>query len=196
MDGVPTVKLNRVFGWSSSGPVRGSVNDQFHRVEYQSKFVAVDFFRSLGSIPIGVLNRDWHYSEDGRQSACALGGDFTDEQRKAFWITFARSATTKLKDWSFEEEVRLIQHGFGSEFSELSLRLATYEFADLEGIIFGMNAKEEDRLKMMGIIDKKCVEHQRDDFKFYQAYYSPISGRIEAAELGLLKVSLDKTEAG
>lgn len=192
--GKPCLKLNRVNGWGSSGPVRRNVKNPLLPVEYQSKFVAIDFFRSLGSIPIPVLHRDWHRSEDGRVSLCDFGGDFTEEQRKEFWKTFETSATTKLKDWAYEEEYRLVNFGYVVDYSDPKLRIANYEFSDLEGIIFGMNARDEDKLAIMKIIDEKCAEHKRDDFKLYQAYYSHATGRIETTELQLLKMSLDKKD--
>jgi hypothetical protein len=194
-EGRPTLNLNRVCGWSApGGPVRGNVQDPLHQVEYQSKFVSIDFFRSLGGISAPILNRDWHYSEDGHPSVCATAGHFTDEKRQVFWREFERSTTTKLIDWAYEEEYRLIQYGLSEDYSDPMLRTAEYEFEDLEGIIFGINTKEEDKLSIMKIIDDKCLEHQRSDFKFYQAYYSPATGSIEVAELGLLKISTTSTQ--
>lgn len=193
-DGRLMLKLNRVCGWGTGGPSRGDVQQPLLPVEYQSKFVAIDFFRSLGSIPIPVVNRDWHRSEDGRVSICDFGGDFTEERRREFWKTFEASATTKLEDWAYEQEYRIVHFGYSIDYSDPKLRVAHYEFLDLEGIIFGINTKDEDKLAIMKIIDEKCSEHQRDDFKFYQAYYSHATGQIETQELRHLKVSLDKQD--
>jgi hypothetical protein len=191
--GHSTMTLNRICGWSSSeGPVRRKVSDRFVAVQYRSDFVSIDFFRSLGRLPIPIINRDWHTAEDGVRSVCALTGDFTPEQHERFWQQFVRSAAIKLSDWAYEEEYRLIVHGLMDDYEEPALRVATYDFSDLEGIIFGMNTKEEDKLSIMRIIDEKCLEHRREDFKFYQAYYAPEKACIEVAELGLLKVSLDQ----
>lgn len=189
-----SLKLNRVCGWGTSGASRGDVQQPLLPVVYQSKFVAIDFFRSLGNIPIPILNRDWHRSEDGRVSVCDFGGDFTDERRREFWKTFETSATTKLNDWSYEQEYRILHFGYTIDYSDPKLRVAHYEFSDLEGIIFGMNTKDEDKLAVMKIIDEKCVQNNRDDFKFYQAYYSHATGRIETQELRHLSVSLDKKD--
>jgi hypothetical protein len=183
-----------VCGWGTGGPSRGDVQQPLLPVEYQSKFVAIDFFRSLGSIPIPVVNRDWHRSEDGRVSVCDFGGDFTDERRAEFWKTFQVSATTKLKDWAYEQEYRIVHFGYSIDYSDPKLRIAHYDFSDLEGIIFGINTKDEDKLAIMKIIDEKCVAHNRDDFKLYQAYYSHATGKIETQELRHLKVSLDKKD--
>jgi hypothetical protein len=193
-EGRLSLKLNRVCGWGSAGPSRGAVQQSLVPVEYKSKFVTVDFFRSLGSIPIMVLNRDWYRSKDGRVSVCDFGGDFSDERRKEFWDAFERSASIKLSDWAYEQEYRFIHFGHVIDYSDPKLRVANYDFVDLEGIIFGMNTREEDKLAIMKVIEQKCVENKRDDFKFYQAYYSSATGRIETAELGLLKVSLDKKD--
>lgn len=187
------LKINRVCGRNSvSGPVRSVVQHPLLPVVYQSKFVAIDFFRSLGSLSAPVLNRDWHRSQDGRVSICDFGGDFPEEKRSAFWKDFEVGATTKLNDWWYEQEYRLVLHGNVLDFSEPASRVANYDFADLEGIIFGINTIDEDKLAIMKIIDEKCQEHRREDFKFYQAYYSHATGKIEAVELSHLKVILGK----
>ncbi|EBO7426256.1 hypothetical protein D0128_24510 [Salmonella enterica] len=43
----------------------------------------------------------------------------------------------------------------------------------LKGIIFGIKTKKEDKIKIMQIINAKCEANDRNDFKFYQAFYSP-----------------------
>ena len=185
--------LNRVCGWSSVvGATKGDVPHPLLPVEYQSTFVAIDFFRSLGGLSVPVINRDWHRSPDGRVSICDFGGDFSEEKRSEFWKAFMASATTKLKDWEYEQEYRLVLHGNVLDFSEKESRVATYDFSDLEGIIFGMNTTDADKLAIMKIIDEKCQSHQLQDFKFYQAYYEHATGRIEATELTHLKVILSK----
>ncbi|WP_114241905.1 DUF2971 domain-containing protein [Dyella sp. C9] len=189
--------LNRVCGWSSvTGATKGDVPHPLLPVTYQSKFVAIDFFRSLGGVSAPVLNRDWHRSQDGRVSICDFGGDFSEEKRDDFWKAFMVSATTKLKDWEYEQEYRLVLYGNILDFSDKADRVANYDFADLEGIIFGLNTTDADKLAIMKIIDEKCQQHQREDFKFYQAYYEHATGRIEATELGHLKVILSKVASG
>jgi hypothetical protein len=99
-------------------------------------------------------------------------------------------ASSKLEAWSYEQEHRLILPGEGIDFPTEDMRKAKYDFADLEGIIFGMNTPHKDKLEIMRIIEDKCRKDGRIDFKFYQAYYSPEKGMIEALEMRLLKLQM------
>jgi len=67
------------------------------------------------------------------------------------------------------------------------VRKATYDFASLDGIIFGIMTPTEKKVQIAKMIENKCRKHGRKDFKFYQAYYSRQFGRIEHHELSLLK---------
>ncbi len=40
---------------------------------------------------------------------------------------------------------------------------------------------------VLRIIEEKCRKEKRTEFEFYQAYYSPHSGTIEATKLNLIK---------
>jgi hypothetical protein len=66
-------------------------------------------------------------------------------------------------------------------------RTLRYRFEDLQGIIFGMNMSAEDRAAIVRIIATKCAEMGRTDFEFYQAYYSRLTGKVEAALWDLVK---------
>ncbi len=68
-------------------------------------------------------------------------------------------------------------------------RKLKYDFNDLDGIIFGIKIKEEYKLKIMEIIGKKCKAKGREDFKFYQAFYSKEKGCMDFAHLSLVKYS-------
>ena len=66
-----------------------------------------------------------------------------------------------------------------------SERLWNYDFESLRGIIFGVRTSDDDKLKIIEIIQKKCLESDRADFKFYQAFYSPHDGTIQKNELSI-----------
>lgn len=185
-----TINLHRIHGWSSTGPVHGPVAHEFYPIIYQSKHVSIDFFRSLGNLSIPIISREWFHDNKGRRSTCVDNGiDMTEEQRTTYWKMFADGATTKLNDWAYEEEYRLLLHGSLLDFSTHDCRLVQYDFADLDGIIFGIKTSTEDKLQIMKLIEKKCRLLGRNDFKFYQAYYSRQNARIENAEMSLLKFS-------
>ena len=185
-----TINLHRICGWSSTGPVHGSVAHEFYPITYQSKHVSIDFFKSMGTLPIPIISREWFHDNEGRRSTCADNGiDMSEEQRTTYWKMFADGATTKLNDWAYEKEYRLLLHGSLLDFSARDSRLVKYDFADLDGIIFGIKTTTEDKLQIMKLIEKKCRLLGRNHFKFYQAYYSRQNARIENTEMSLLKFS-------
>ena len=75
-------------------------------------------------------------------------------------------------------------------YSDETLRKAKYDFADLQGIIFGIRTPEEAKLKIARIIEDKCHRHGRSDFKFYQAFYSRQKGTIDHGEMRLLRFQM------
>jgi hypothetical protein len=127
---------------------------------------------------------------DGVRSRCA-DHIINDEQkwRDQYWKNFYRDITIKSKDWAYENEHRLILSSSFDSFADPKDRSLTYDFKSLKGIIFGIKTKTEDKLEIIKIIESKCRENNRDDFKFYQARYSPQDKCILHSELTLLNFS-------
>ncbi|MDI5984772.1 DUF2971 domain-containing protein [Halomonas sp. M4R5S39] len=188
IDGKPFLSLKGRNGYSStSGPAYGFSNRMFYPVDYIKGYGEIDFFRMLGRLPIPKLNSMW-YSLDGEISECADDMVSSEEQwRENYWKNFYRDITIKSKDWSYENEHRLILSSSLDSFSDPKDRSLNYDFKSLKGIIFGIKTKTEDKLKIIEIIEKKCSETGRDDFKFYQAHYSPDEKCITHSEMSLLK---------
>jgi hypothetical protein len=187
-DGRPFIRLNRVCGWNSAGPLYGDMEHEFFNVDYETQHVAVDFFRSLARQPIPILSRYWYSDGEGGRSLCAdplsnSGGEW----RKRYWSAFEKSIAIKLADWSYEQEYRLILTGDMLDLSEKKARKPKYDFNDLDGIIFGMETTSDKKREVCKIIEEKCRKVGRTDFKFYQAFYSREKRTIEHAEMGLVK---------
>lgn len=184
----PSLTLERLNSVTMDAPVRGSATHEFIPVTYVNTYVAVDFFRSLGRLPIPVLNQSWYSNEKGERSVCAedIFGHEAD-WRKRYWTSFEHGATTKLKDWEREGEHRLILHSSIIDFSDPKMRKLKYSFDSLEGIIFGMKTPLDKKIEICRLIEAKCRAANRTDFKFYEAYFSPLKGSIEHAEMNLLK---------
>ena len=133
----------------------------------------------------------WYTNEEGNISECAAhiprDGDMDRGDivgwRKSYWDSFYRDITTKTKDWEYEREYRLILDDRSGEFDEEKGRTLTYDFNSLKGIIFGIKTSDDDKLKIIQIIQRKCKENNRTDFKFYQAYYSPENSDIRKHEI-------------
>lgn len=184
------LKLEGINGWGSKGATRGIRTHEFFPIKYDNKFIPIDFFRSLGRLPLPTLSKCWYTDEQGHISTCSDGIFGNEEQwREKYWKDFYQVITTKLEDWSKEKEYRLILSSSLSDFSTPEDRKLKYDFADLKGIVFGIKTPLEDKLKVMRVIDAKCQESGRKDFKFYQADYSPLNGCIEHNEMSLLKIT-------
>lgn len=169
-------------------PSRGFVSHKFEKVDYIKGFGEVDFFRFLGRLPIPQLNATWYLAE-GKMSTCAedmLSDE--DAWRKRYWADFQRDILVKTKDWEYEKEYRIILSSGLNSFDDKNERLLKYDFNSLAGIIFGIRTSTEDKLKVMKVIEHKCKELDRKDFKFYQASYSAKEKSIVSREMGLLKV--------
>ena len=152
---------------------------RFSEINYVDKPSDVDFFRSIGRLPVDLLMRQWYTDEEGNISECAAhiprDGDMDSSDvvtwRKGYWDSFYRDITAKTKDWEYEQEYRLILEDGLRQFDEKESRSLTYDFNSLKGIIFGIKTSDENRSRIIEIIQKKCRENNRTDFKFFQAEY-------------------------
>lgn len=187
------LKLKGKNGYSStSGPTYGFSNRMFYPIDYIQGYGQIDFFRMLGRLPIPKLNSMW-YSLNGTLSECA--DDMIkaeDRWRQNYWENFYRDVTVKSKDWSYENEYRLILASSLNSFSNPEDRSLNYKFSSLKGIIFGIKTTIEDKLKVIKIIGEKCRDEERDDIKFYQAHYSPEEKCITYSEMSLLSLTKEK----
>jgi len=87
----------------------------------------------------------------------------------------------KLVDWSYENEFRIVCHArTNDEITEF-----LYPPSALAGIIFGIKICPKTRRKIMNILLRKYTDFDKSqdiNFKFYQAYYSQESSKIEIFE--------------
>jgi hypothetical protein len=184
----PGLHLKRPAALNRDGPVLDFVNHEFHEITYESKHLPIDFFRSLGRLPISVLRRHWYSDRAGNQSPC--GDDIFRADyawRARYWEAFYHGITRKLDDWSHEKEHRLIIDNMHWDYRETTQRTLPYRFSDLTGIVFGIKTPLKAKVDICRIIEEKCRSEGRTDFKFYQAYYARKSGTIEHAEMTFLK---------
>ncbi|MDD2875882.1 MAG: DUF2971 domain-containing protein [Acidiphilium sp.] len=182
-NGQPGLKMNRITGWGSNGQETikhyGEVFHDFLKINYVDRFAEIDFFRSIGRISVMALNADWYNGQDGKRSSCS---DSTfrniEEGRLEYWKRFQSILATKLSDWQHENEYRLVLYSSLGGFEDPSDRKLTYQFSDLTGIIFGIKTPVLEKKRIVDIIRRKCVETGRQDFEFFQAYYSAENGKI------------------
>ena len=157
----------------------------FHEVTYDATIGETDFFRSIGNLPMSTLWDSWYTDRHGDRSTCCdhIDSDDEDRWRNNYWRQFVRGVTSKTKDWAYEKEYRLILNGSFGDIQQKENRKLTYDFECLEGIIFGINTKDTDKVKILRIIRDKCREQSRQKFDIYQAYYSREDKGIEKRRL-------------
>lgn len=195
-EGFPALDLWRVNSWSGSeNGVKENyafVSHQFEEVRYDPEYPEIDFFRSLGSVPVIKLNHYWYAGENGSRSSCSTK-IFQNEKEwhQHHWNLFRTGAISKTNDWAHEKEYRLILTSSLQNFDDISTRKLKYKFSDLAGIVFGIKTSKEDKLKILKIIEKKCISEKREKFELYQARFSVPNQKVEIVPLDLLKIHIN-----
>lgn len=180
LEGKPVIKLNapahhpKVKNWWAVKTL------EFYKVDYESEHLDLDFFRSLAGVPEPILQSDWYTGPGGELSIC-MGEVFEDVRlwQNKFWEKHKLSITSKTRHWEGESEYRLLlTTNFQNAVPEQD-RCLRYNFDSLEGIIFGIKTSNDQKFKLMRLVEDLCLSHQRKGFNFYQAYYDPASKDIE-----------------
>lgn len=91
----------------------------------------------------------------------------------------------KMKDWKKEQEYRIILSKNPEDKTNKENRKVTYNFKDLDGIVFGIRTSLQDKIDIINIIKEKCIKEKRENFNFYQAYYCQASNQIEHLPLNI-----------
>ena len=189
-EGQPALNLNGINGWAGREmePVRSFLPRQFYKVDYSESYPEIDFFNSIGRLPIPVLNAVWYAGENGERSVCRAARALdTAAWRKSYWDTFQSGATRKTAEWAHEEEYRLLLWSNLNDLQDKPARKLTYKFSDLSGIIFGARTSAEDKLKIIKIVEEKCRAEKRADFEFHQVQYSRKDRSFLIAPLNLVR---------
>jgi hypothetical protein len=190
-DEIRRFKLRTQTGAASARnqPIRktfGVVAHELRPVIYQGEPPSVDFFNSLGRLTKHESDAFWYTDEQGNRSECGKAlQENRDDWHGKYWETFHQGLLVKSKAWNYEEESRIILSGGFVDFSAKDSRKLTYEFNDLEAIVFGIKTKSADKVRIVKIIKDKCAKTGRAEFDFYQAFYSPWQDRIETQKITL-----------
>lgn len=172
-----------IHGWNKNGAIKGKSSFKFYPIEYEHKYESINFFESIAQLPEPSIDKRW-FSWNGVFSP--LAQNYTDDWMKQYWDNFYKSVTKKTKDWKYENEHRLLICNMTGSYSQTDTTLR-YDFKSLKGIIFGINTSDEDKIKIIKVIDKKVKKNKHYDFKFYQAYYCRDSGKIKHYEISSIK---------
>jgi len=157
-------------GWHDSEPIYGEIPASLYAVDYESPPPEVDFFQSLGTLPVPKLESAWHSTPDGETSEIVDGIlEDLDTWRKDHWDQFRCMTTRKLEQWEHEKEIRMVLPDLlGSGESH---RKVTYDISQLEGVVFGLRTKLEDRFEVMRIISENNNNGDSSSVEFYQMVF-------------------------
>ncbi|MDX1921577.1 MAG: DUF2971 domain-containing protein [Alphaproteobacteria bacterium] len=155
----------------------------FHQIKYTESYPEINFFKSLGVLPGLTVSGTWLFDDKRKSAHAQTYFDEGDDWRKDYWRTRTLLLSTKLADWAYEKEHRLILMPQMLDLSGVSERKLKYQFNSLEAVIFGLRTTEKDKLEIIKIIEKKCQKEKRQEFKFYQAFYSEKKGIIDTFEI-------------
>jgi hypothetical protein len=192
--GRPALNLNAINGWRGGKgmapePVRSFQMRSFYKVNYSESYPEIDFFNSLGRLPIPLLNAVWYTDAGGERSTChSVGSLDTNAWRQKYWEAFQSGAICKTSEWAHEQEYRLLLWSSLSDLKDKPSRKLQYKFSDLSGIVFGAKTATADKLKIMKIVEQKCRAEKRSDFEFHQAQYSRKDRNFKIAPLSFIRL--------
>lgn len=159
VNGSSSLDLKSIIGWGSE-PIYGYRTFPFRKINYRNlQFPKIDFFRSIGSLPVDQLINQWYTDQYGNISKCGmhLRDKETEETwRKNYWDNYDYGYFSKLIDWEYEQEQRLLLSSSLGTYNESKNRKLQYKFEDLGAIIFGMRTPDKDKVKIKRIIENKC----------------------------------------
>jgi hypothetical protein len=91
VEGQPALNLNGITGWRGGTgmapePFRSFHPRSFYKVNYSESYPEIDFFNSLGRLPIPLLNAVWYTDAGGERSTChSVRSLDTDTWRQKYW---------------------------------------------------------------------------------------------------------------
>ena len=178
------IDLYTVSGMSSdlqgTDLIRDYTSFEIYKVNYSDVYPEIDFFNSLGCISGKVVNNFWLCNYDRTQfSKCCENYSNMDLWREKYYKKATEYICTKSEEWKYEEEYRVFLINILGLYAKNNNRKAQYKFEDLEAIIFGEKVSKDDKSKIIKIIEQHCKKTKRNNFKFYDIYYSTITKELE-----------------
>jgi hypothetical protein len=173
--------------WSKNSGTKNVYGNRFfplYDINYEAKLEPISFFKSIGRLSLPALISHW-FSDDAKNVSPLVQDilNSRNEWHKNYWKTFFDNIPIKTYEWKHEEESRLIHHSILSNTIPKEERILRYSFKDLDGIIFGINTTEENKIEIIRIINELCISENRNDFNFYQASHNSLTSKIDIRPL-------------
>ena len=168
--------------------IKNKRNFSLKKISYTNDYPKLNFFKSLGHLSMGSIIKHWY--SDEKQNKTNIYDEVIENDmntwRKEYWDLYLSSFLIKLKSWEYENEYRIILPDAFDLYNQKDNRKFKYDFQLLDGIVFGMKTPFDTKLKIIEIIKNKCIENNRNDFKFYQMYYDDQSNDLRCREMKML----------
>ena len=181
------IPIEQTYSYSSNSVSKKFIDTKLEKVIYGSECININFFEMLGKL--NKIQMDYWF-KDEEQESCIINSIINDEDRwrKNYWTYFHNRYLRKTKEWDFEKEYRLrIEDNLFDDYTSNDSRNLKYPFDSLEGIIFGIETSQVDKIEILKTLSKKCIENKRSNFKIYQAYFDEDTKLIKTKELRLIE---------
>lgn len=158
----------------------------FQQVIYGDSYDEANFFETIQRLSPEQLIVNWYVDVEKKQKSAnpILEKILKSKDRKSEQChDDKKSIFTKSMDWKDENEYRIIIDSYLNDTMDKENRKLEYHFKNLHGIIFGIRTSLQDKIRIINIIEQKCKDEKREDFKFYQAYYCQKDNQIKTSEL-------------
>lgn len=159
------------------------------KIKYSDEYPDINFFRSLGRLPVGILSKEWFTDDANKKSEIydIILKENNSTWRSEYWGIYMQTFFQKLSQWEYESEYRIaLTDNLGIHIDKTNRKLR-YDFDSLEGIVFGMKTPNHMKTKIIEIIGNKCKKANRKDFNFYQIEYDANRKEMSEVKLGLIK---------
>ena len=186
----PVKKGNSYFLPLSDFCTENYIDYQLLPVTYAKKKPLTNFFRSIGKLPWDTLKNHWFTldSQISDKVKDLFNGDQQERWREDYWEHIKNNTNTKHENWKHECEYRIsINPMFDDSFDTIEKRKLKYKFENLEGLILGVNIKQEDKLNLIKVLLEKCKKYNRTDFKLYQAIYDNDEGSLNLIPINITR---------
>ena len=147
------------------------INAEAGSMSYVNRPVQRNFFETLGKDGSGQVN-SW------LENSKFLKTSQLKKMQEQYQEDFKKKYFTKMEEWEYEEEFRLLVDGLAINFEEE--RFFKYKDNALKGVCFGLATSSKDKARILEVLRKTSKD--LNDFRFFQAEYNETKRCIKIRE--------------
>lgn len=157
-------------------PIYSWVKMPINKIIYGDEICERNFFESFGRLNFLQI-QSWLTNNEGTSYCYEVYKD-KEKWNKQYWEIFQLKNCRKMKEWSYEDEYRLIIDNAFGDHEKPEERNLPYNSKILKGVIFGIRTSEYDKKRIIDAIKK----HNYSNLIFYQAEYDEELQKIDIRE--------------